>query len=144
MTDQTQRKMQELEQSLKKVMHTAIDNYIEHIANYIEFIHDKTAPEFKNIPPELKEALDGFGVDELKRFHITKIIKGEESIIDHYTRQITQDAQPNKLLDEILHSNLFVTEDVYLGRVFRFNEEEQKIMHQVVDEMVKLKNKPAL
>lgn len=141
MIGQIQTQIQAQEKMLKDIMHTAIDHYIEHIAHYIEFIHDKTTPEFKNIPADLKEVLDGFGVDELKRFHISKIIKGEESIIEHYAEQITHHTQPNKMLDEILHTNLFVTEDVYLGRAFSFNEEEQKIMHKIVDEIVNLKNK---
>lgn len=137
---QMETQVEEQEKKLKDIMHTAIDNYIKHIANYIAFIHDKTSPEFKTIPSDLKEVLDGFGVDELTRFHITKIIQGEESIIDHYARQIILNNNPKKMLDEILHTNLFVEQDVYLGRVFKFNQEEQAIMRKVVNEIVKLKN----
>lgn len=89
-----EQQIQKKEQLLKDIMHKAIDDYILHIDHYIHYIHDRTAPEYKNIPVELKETLKGYGVDELQRFHITKLIHDEDTVIERYVKKIVQSNDP--------------------------------------------------
>lgn len=140
MPDNLQEQIEKKEQALKDIMHKAIDDYILHIDHYIHYIHDRTAPEYKNIPADLKEALKEYGVDELQRFHITKFIHDEDTVIDRYVKQIAQSNDPKQKLQEVFESNLFVNQDVYLGRVFKFSDSQKESMHKVIDELMLLKN----
>lgn len=130
-----EQQIEKKEQTLKDIMHKAIDDYILHIDHYIHYIHDRTAPEYKNIPIDLRETLKGYGVDELQRFHITKLIHDEDTVIERYVKQIVQSNDPKQKLKEVFDSNLFVNQDVYLGRVFKFNDAQKEIMQKIVDEI---------
>lgn len=140
MPDNLQEQIEKKEQTLKDIMHKAMDDYILHIDHYIHYIHDRTAPEYKNIPTDLKNALKEYGVDELQRFHITKLIHDEDTVIERYVKQITQSGDPKQKLQEVFESNLFVNQDVYLGRVFKFSDPQKESMHKVVDELMLIKN----
>lgn len=143
MPDNFQEMVEKKEQALKDIMHKAMDDYILHIEHYIHYIHDRTAPEYKNIPSDLKTALKEYGVDELQRFHITRLIHDEDTVIDRYVKQILQSNDPRQKLEEVFDSNLFVNQDVYLGRVFKFSDAEKENMYKVVDEILLLKNTSA-
>jgi hypothetical protein len=132
--------IQTQEQIVSKIMHTAIDKYILNIKLYVDYIHDRTSPEFKNIPDNIKNMLDGYGVDEIKRFRLERLVKGEEILIQSYIKTLHEAQNPVQALEGFYAEHILNSQDIEIGRAFEFNQDEKESLHKAVEEISKLKN----